>query len=141
MLLANTEQVRVGLEHMSREPALPHIVQPLATLATYKGHAEILQLCVDKGVVFDRRLDAGIRAGTTHPAMLEVIWRANWQDIQNSQHTMNLLRQRIDAVQQLLDRATRWDTPCGLRPETLWQLARKQETKRLSTYLSRVWGN
>ena len=75
MLLANTEQVRAGLEHMSREPALPHILQPLAKLAASKCHAEILQLCVDKGIIFDQHLDAGIRAGTTQPAMLEVIWR------------------------------------------------------------------
>jgi hypothetical protein len=69
--------VTIGLEELLEDLRLSNPLQPLAALAASEGHAEILQLCLDKGAVFDRDLDAAVEQGLQDTAMLEVLWNAN----------------------------------------------------------------
>jgi hypothetical protein len=74
-------------------PRIP--LQPLATLAAYKGHAEILRLCLDEGAIFDGHLDAATAHGLLYsdrdPTMLDTLWAENWRDMQHSQEALDKL--------------------------------------------------
>jgi hypothetical protein len=48
-------------------------LQPLAVLAARKGHAEILQFCLDKGAVFDWNLERSTLFGANSPAMKNIL--------------------------------------------------------------------
>lgn len=48
-------------------------LQPLAVFAARKGHAEILQFCLDKGAVFDWNLERSIHFGAKSPAMDNIL--------------------------------------------------------------------
>jgi len=75
-------------------------IQPLATMAARASNAEILQFCLDRGAIFDQYLDLTAKQGAITPAMLDVLFRANWRNIQGSQEVMN----------QLIERAVGQDT-------------------------------
>jgi len=49
-------------------------LQPLAVLAARKGHAEILQFCLDKGAVFDWNLERSTHFGANIPAMNNILF-------------------------------------------------------------------
>jgi hypothetical protein len=66
-------------------------IQPLATMAARARNAEILQFCLDRGAIFDQYLDLTAKQGAVTPAMLDVLFRANWRNIQASQEVMNQL--------------------------------------------------
>jgi len=86
-------QVKPILKQMVDEnsPRIP--LQPLATLAAYEGHAEILRLCLDEGAIFDRYLDKatfhGLLYSPRDPTMLDTLWAVNWRDMQHSQKALD----------------------------------------------------
>jgi hypothetical protein len=48
-----------------------------------------LQLCLEKGAVFDGDLDEVAEAGAENPAMLNILLAVNWRNMQHSQPTHN----------------------------------------------------
>jgi Ankyrin repeats (3 copies) len=87
-LTGSLDQVRLDVKQLEEQPA-PVLLQPLATLAASKGHAEILQFCLDKGAVFDIHLDRAAYDGASNPVMLDTLLAANWQNLQHSKSTRN----------------------------------------------------
>ena len=87
-LTGSLDQVRLDVKQLEEQPA-PVLLQPLATLAASKGHAEILQFCLDKGAVFDVHLDHAAYDGASNPVMLDTLLAANWQNLQHSKSTRN----------------------------------------------------
>lgn len=91
----DVSQVKRSLKQMVEEnsPRIP--LQPLATLAAYKGHIEILRLCLDEGAIFDRYLDSatvhGLLYSPRDPTALDTLWAANWRDMQHSQKALDEL--------------------------------------------------
>ena len=77
------------MEQLQEQQSFPDLLQPLATLAASKGHAEILQFCLDKGAVFDINLDHAAYYGSGNPTMLDVLLAANWRNLQHSKSTRN----------------------------------------------------
>jgi len=57
---------------MEQHP-VPSPLQPLAVLAARKGHAEILQFCLDKGAVLDWNLERSTQFGANSPAMNSIL--------------------------------------------------------------------
>jgi hypothetical protein len=90
-LTGSLPEVRLVVEQLEEQQSVPVPLQPLATLAASKGHAQILQFCLDKGVVFDINLDRAAYRGAANPAMLDVLLEANWQNLQHSKSTRNSL--------------------------------------------------
>ena len=142
-------------------------MQPLATLAASKGHAEILQLCLEKGAVFDVNLDKASYYGAEYPPMLNVLLAANWRGLPNSKSTLNDLVRRsaskdVSMLTWLLDhgakvsretikQAAMMGTPvptmallvekCGstaLRDSCALQLAARRGEREMVDYLLRV---
>ena len=91
----DVSQVKLSLKQMVEEnsPRIP--LQPLATLAAYKGHAEILRLCLDEGAIFDKYLDKATSHGLLYsprdPTMPDTLWAVNWRDMQHSQKVLDEL--------------------------------------------------
>jgi hypothetical protein len=92
----NIEKTRVGLNELRYQREQPDPIQPLAALAAQRGYSDILKLCLDQGVVFDVYLEKAAYSGAETVAMLNVLWNANWRDIQhNKKVTRELLRRSI----------------------------------------------
>jgi hypothetical protein len=60
--------------------SLPSLIQPIATLSAIRGHASILQFCLDNGAAFDDYLDGAAEIGSSkYPEVLEVLKAAGWK--------------------------------------------------------------
>jgi hypothetical protein len=67
--------------HLAELPSsLPSLIQPLATLAATRGHASILQFCLDSGAAFDDHLNRAAEMGSDYPEVLEVLKAAGWKN-------------------------------------------------------------
>jgi ankyrin repeat protein len=69
---------------------LQSLLQPLATLATEKGHTTLLQFCLDKGTHFDKYLDEAVILGYHIGGipMLSLLYTHNWKQIQTSSRSL-----------------------------------------------------
>ena len=90
-LNGNLHRVKSDLEQLENQQQLPIPLQPLATVVASKGHADILQLCLDKGAVVDVDLDRALQNGLDGPGTLDVLYVANWRDLQHSRSAVNTL--------------------------------------------------
>ncbi|KAI9765324.1 MAG: hypothetical protein M1839_005524 [Geoglossum umbratile] len=60
--------------------SLPSLIQPIATLSAIRGHASILQFCLDNGAAFDDYLNGAAEMGSSkYPEVLEVLKAAGWK--------------------------------------------------------------
>jgi hypothetical protein len=60
--------------------SLPSLIQPIATLSAIRGHASILQFCLDNGAAFDDYLNRAAEIGSSkYPEVLEVLKAAGWK--------------------------------------------------------------
>lgn len=96
--IGSFEEMKATFEKIEQQ-SLRIPIQPLATMAALASNAEILQFCLDRGAIFDQYLNLTAKQGAITPAMLDVLFRANWRNIQSSQEVMN----------QLIERAVRQD--------------------------------
>jgi len=61
------------------------LCQPLATLAAEKGHAHILEICLDKGANFEPVLERAVELGfDKSPDMLSILSARKWRNIQDA---------------------------------------------------------
>jgi hypothetical protein len=70
----NVDQIKRDLPKLMEQHPVSSPLQPLAVLAARKGHAEILQFCLDKGAVFDWNLERSICFGGDSPAMNKILF-------------------------------------------------------------------
>jgi hypothetical protein len=97
-IAGSVHQVRLDIEKLAEQQPFPVPLQPLATLAASKRHAEILQFCLEKGALFDANLDKAAYYGAEHPSMPDVLLAANWQNLQHSKSTLSSLVTRVVAM-------------------------------------------
>jgi hypothetical protein len=66
------------------------LLQPLATLATEKGHAQVLQFFLDKGASFDRYVDEAVSSGYREGGieLFEILHAQNWKNIKRSSRAL-----------------------------------------------------
>ncbi len=69
----NVDQIKLDLPKLMEQHPVSSPLQPLAVLAARKGHAEILQFCLDKGAVFDWNLERSTHFGANSPAMDNIL--------------------------------------------------------------------
>ena len=69
----NVDQIKRDLPKLMEQHPVSSPLQPLAVLAARKGHAEILQFCLDKGAVFDWNLERSTHFGADSPAMKKIL--------------------------------------------------------------------
>lgn len=69
----NVDQIKRDLPKLMEQHPVSSPLQPLAVLAARKGHAEILQFCLDKGAVFDWNLERSTHFGANSPAMNKIL--------------------------------------------------------------------
>lgn len=99
-------------------------LQPLATLAAFKGQGEILQLCLDNGVTFDKHLDRAAQLGASTSMMLNILFAANWRNIQHSQKSLDqvathsIIGNNVETLSWALDHGARVDS-AGVTLEAL----------------------
>jgi ankyrin repeat protein len=104
----NLEKTRVGLNELRYQRKQPDPIQPLAALAAQRGHSDILKLCLDEGAVFDVHLEEAALSGSRTAAMLDVLWDANWRDIQHNKRVIRGLLsrsiyQKVGVLKWLID--------------------------------------
>lgn len=69
------------------------LLQPLATLAAEKGHANILQTCLNTGAKFNDLLDRAVEIGFgMSPDMLTVLANVEWRNIQKVRNDPQAVR-------------------------------------------------
>jgi hypothetical protein len=81
------------------------LLQPLATLATEKSHAQLLQFFLDKGATFDRYLDEAVSSGYHKGGaeLFEILHAQNWKNIQTSSRALaKFANQEVDAEDDTL---------------------------------------
>jgi hypothetical protein len=94
-LVDNISEVKSYLAVLSESNNNHVLLPPLGTLAAEKGHAAILQMCLEQGLTFDQQLDRAIEIGFYRSSdMVHVLEAAQWRDIQNAQGS----QQAIDEI-------------------------------------------
>lgn len=87
-LNGDLDGVKSNLIELRKQDLLGAPIQPLAALAAWKGHAKILQFCLDAGAVCDTNLENAARLGGEHyPAVLEVLCAASWEIVDHAEAT------------------------------------------------------
>jgi hypothetical protein len=101
-------------ETLRDEDTMPTPIQPLATLAAVRCRADILEYCIENGAVFDYIMDWAAGYGARDPKILDVLYNANWKDMQNSKDQINKLldgslRKGHNSMDWLLDHGGKFD--------------------------------
>jgi hypothetical protein len=76
---------------IEQDDTLPTPHQPLAVLVAMNGQGRILEHCIQTGASFDSNFDWAAAVGANDATMLDVLYSANWKDMQNSQAPFNKL--------------------------------------------------
>jgi hypothetical protein len=104
----NLEQTSIALTKLRYHGTKPEPMQPLAALAGQKGYSDILRYCLDEGAVFDEHVDKAAYRGAETPAMLNILWDANWRDMQQNRRVIGELLwrsiyQEVGVMKWLID--------------------------------------
>lgn len=59
----SVEQVK-SIKQMQKVASRQVLLRPLSALSAFRGHAEILKLCLDKGATFDVKFDGAVQLST-----------------------------------------------------------------------------